>query len=240
MSKRPLHRGVAPEDGELYDPRHLPALRAAQSDLCWLLDHGYATTSAAELVGNRHQLTSRQRMAVIRCACSAELLQRRRAHQLEPAQVRGEELWLDGFNILLAIEVALSGGVVLLGRDGCYRDVAGIHAHYRKVAETHPALELIGDLTTALGVCHCCWHLDKPVSNSGRLRGIILDVAQKHGWPWSVELDFNPDKTLAESEHVISTADSAILDRCARWVNLVAMVIQQHAPQARVVDLSQV
>ncbi len=88
-------------------------------DLCWLLDHGYASNSSSELVGNRHHLTSRQRLAVTRCACSTASAQQRRERELAPKNLRGRELWLDGYNILTVLESALCGGVVLLGRDGC-------------------------------------------------------------------------------------------------------------------------
>ena len=66
-----MHRGPAPMDERLFHARQLPTLRAAAADLCWLLDHGYASNSATELVGNRYNLASRQRMAVSRCACPA-------------------------------------------------------------------------------------------------------------------------------------------------------------------------
>jgi hypothetical protein len=48
----------------------LPRLREATADLGWLLNRGYALSSAWELVGNRYTLTVRQRMAVNRCVCS--------------------------------------------------------------------------------------------------------------------------------------------------------------------------
>src|ERR1039457_4971574 len=78
MARNQSHRGPAPKDEKLFGPRQLPALRAATQDLCWLLDHGYASHSAIELVGNRHNLTSRQRMAVGRCACSRDAAAQRR------------------------------------------------------------------------------------------------------------------------------------------------------------------
>jgi len=238
VSHAPTHRGPAPEDGELYEARYLPFLRRALSDLCWLLDHGYAMGSSIELVGNRYELTSRQRMAVTRCACATALLERRRCHQVNPAQLRDHEVWLDGFNVLTGIEVALAGGVILLGRDGCSRDVAGVHARYRRVEETLPALTLIGEWMEAWGVSQACWFLDRPVSNSGRLRRIILDLASVRQWNWAVDLVFNPDKALIETDRTIASADSVILDHCQRWVNLATLIITQHAPQAKMVDLS--
>lgn len=232
------HRGPAPQDTRLFSPRQLPGLRAATADLCWLLDHGYASRSATDLVGNRHNLSSRQRMAIGRCACSADAQQRRLEHQVTPAFVRGRELWLDGYNVLTVLESALAGGVVLLGRDGCCRDIAGIHRRYRKVNETVPGLRLIGEAVTAWGVSCCRWWLDKPVSNSGRLKTLICEQAAAAGWNMAVELDFNPDRTLANSPEIIATSDSVVLDRCQQWVNLARQIIADRIPDVRLVDLS--
>ena len=120
--------------------------------------------------------------------------------QLAPAEVRGRELWLDGYNVLTLLESALSGGVVLLGRDGCCRDIAGIHRRYRKVNETAPVLQLVGETTAGWGVTCCRWWLDQPVSNSGRLKTFIGEAAAAAGWNMPVELAFNPDQNLWESE----------------------------------------
>ncbi len=238
MPHRVNHRGAAPGDDRLFGPDTLPTLRAATSDLCWLLSRSYAVRSALELVGNRYTLRDRQRLAVGRCACADGLLARRREHCVLPDALRGEELWLDGYNVLMVLEAALGGGVVLVSRDGCCRDVLGIHGSYHKVQETVPALRLVGELTREWGVSGCRWWLDKPVSNSGRLRALILDVAAECGWDWQVDLVLNPDAVLVEASQIAVTADSAILDKCARWVNLARWVIDQRIPGARLVDLS--
>jgi hypothetical protein len=238
MPRRQAHRGPAAKDEKLFGPRQLAALRAATHDLCWLLDRGYASHSSAELVGNRHNLTSRQRMAVSRCACSIEAAQHRHCIEVQPSAIRGQELWLDGYNVLTVLESALAGGIVLLGRDGCCRDIAGIHRRYRKVNETVPVLRMIGETAAAWGVTCCRWWLDKPVSNSGRLKLLIQETATAAGWNMPVELVFNPDRVLWESEHAIATSDGVVLDRCCRWVNLTGQIIAGRIPQARLVDLS--
>jgi len=207
-------------------------------DLCWLLDRGYPSHSSTELAGNRYNLTSRQRMAVSRCACSIEAVQHRRLLQLPPSSIRDQELWLDGYNVLTVLESALAGGVVLLGRDGCCRDIAGIHRRYRKVNETLPVLRLIGESAVQWGVTCCRWWLDKPVSNSGRLKSLIQETAVASGWNMVVELVFNPDKVLSESEHVIATSDGVVLDRCRQWMNLTRHIIAERILHARLLDLS--
>ncbi len=140
-------------------------------------------------------------------------------------------MWLDGYNVLTTIEAALAGGVILAARDGAYRDMASMHGSYRKVAETMPAIELLARTMAGLDVAECRWFLDRPVSNSGRLKGIIDRLAAARGWPWQVELAPNPDAVLADAPVqtepqpvaaavVVATADSAILNRCRAWFNL--------------------
>ena len=89
----------------------------------------------------------------------------------------GCRIELDGYNVLTSIEAALSGGVLLLARDGAFRDMASMHGSYRKVEETLPALDLIGRVLAEFGVGEAQWLLDRPVSNSGRLKKIIEYLA---------------------------------------------------------------
>jgi hypothetical protein len=238
VTRHQTHRGLAPQDERLFAARQLPALRAAAADLCWLLDRGYAARSAVELVGNRHNLTSRQRMAVSRHACSGEDAQCRQKLCVEPGRLQGRELWLDGYNVLTILESALAGGIVLLCRDGCCRDIAGIHRRYRKLAETLPALRLVGETATVLGVSRCRWWLDQPVSNSGRLKTLIREAAAGAGWNMEVELTFSPDHVLSHTDEIIATSDGIVLDRCQRWVNFTRLIIGERLPQTRLLDLA--
>jgi len=237
MPAKPGHRGPHPEDDRLFAPKVWPVLRQATGDLCWLLNHGYAPRSSTELVGNRYDLTERQRLAVRRCACSNQARQLRQSTQVQPSDLRQAELWLDGYNVLTGLEAALAGAIILHGCDGCCRDVAGVHRRYRKVGETVPALTLLGDWLAHWQVGRCRWFLDRPVSNSGRLKALLQDTAGQAGWNWEVELVLNPDRVLAETEQVIATADSVILDRCRRWINLTWLIISEQLPRAQVVDL---
>ena len=178
-------------------------------------------------------------MALSRYACSETNARHRRERRLDLIALHGRELWIDGYNVLTLVESALGGGIVLLCRDTCCRDIAGIHRRYRKVNETMPALQLVGETVAAWKVSACRWILDKPVSNSGRLKALILDTAKTNGWNMDVELAFSPDHILSRTQNVVASSDGIILDRCATWVNLVREVIIERVPAARVVDLSQ-
>jgi hypothetical protein len=132
--------------------------------------------------------------------------------------------------VLTTVEAALSGAVLLQGADGTLRDMVSMHGNYRKVSETQPALGLIGQTLMERRPFQVRWLLDRPVSNSGRLRQIIEQVASERNWPWTVDLVPDPDPVLAESPAIVATADSAILDRCDLWLNLARRVVDSTSP----------
>ncbi len=231
------HRGPHPEDEKLFSVDKQLVLRNGTRDLSWLLSRGYATTSTVKLVGDRYALTERQRKAVARSACSDSAMSRREGNRIAPSGFSSEEIWIDGYNVITSLEAALSGGVILHARDGCYRDMASMHGNYRKVEETIPAIQLLGDTLADWSVSKCRWLLDRPVSNSGRLKTILTEMAIENGWPWTVDLVPDPDVVLKDCNSVVATADSQILDHCAHAVNLARMVIDQHVSAAWIVRL---
>ncbi len=237
MPDRRAHRGPHPADAELFAPEALPRLREALADFSLLLTKGYADKSALKLVGDRFGLTQRQRLAVMRSACSDQQLQSRLTRRVAIAEIAGRSLAIDGYNLLITIEAAMSGGLIFRGRDGCLRDLASIHGTYRKVEETTPALTLIGESLTAFGVAGALWLLDSPVSNSGRLKTLMAHLAEEHAWPWDIRLSLNPDAELRQTDQIVATTDSVILDACRRWTNLATNLISARVPAARVVDL---
>ncbi len=231
------HRGAHPQDRQLFAPDQLPAVRAAVAELSWLLGRGYPPAASLKLVGDRHRLHDRQRTAVTRAACAEGKRDRRAAAEVAPETVRGERLWVDGFNLIVTVEAALSGGVLLRCRDGTVRDLSSVHGSYRAVQETDAALSLAGAELEGWGPAAVHWLLDRPVSNSGRLAGRIREVAQAQGWPWTVELLFNPDAELIRAPGIAVTSDSAILDGAARWLNLGWHLVRSRVPDAWLVDL---
>jgi len=235
---RRRHRGAHPSDAELFAEDRVPALRQATAELSWLLGRGYQTKSSLKLVGDRHGLRERQRLAVARAACSDEAAARREARRLDPERAAGAELILDGFNLVITTEAALSGGPLVLCRDRCLRDLSGVHGSYRAVEETEGAVLAAGEVLAALGPSSVLWLFDSPVSNSGRLAARVRRIAGERGWPWEVEVVFNPDREIVNSERVAVTSDSNVIDGAARWLNLNPHLVARHAPRAWVIDLA--
>lgn len=210
------HRGPAQEDQALFAVDQHEKLRSAVADLSWLLGRGYAAASALELVGNRHGLTSWQRKAVSRAACTDRERAARRRKRAR--SVRGRELHLDGLNVLITGESLAGGAPVFRGRDGALRDLASVHGSWRRVRQTGAVIACLGEkIKTARSIT---WWLDRPVGNSGRLRAMLLEIAAERGWRWKVELAADPDRVLVGVAGVVATADARILDACESWIDL--------------------
>ena len=230
-------RGPHPKDGGSFASDQLPTLRRAVVDLSWLLSRSYPPKAALKLVGDRYSLRDRQRQALQRTAASDPSCERRRAHEIAREELAGRRIEVDGFNVLLTIEAALCGGVLLLARDGTMRDLAAMAAHYRRIEATISAIDRLRDFLGASRIREVVFYLDRPVSNSGRLRGLIEERVARERIAWRIELIGRLDQTLAHSDAVVATADSAILDRCDQWFNLARRVVEEGVPDAWIVDL---
>lgn len=231
------HRGAHPADAELFAADQLPKLRQAVVDLCWLLSRGYNLASSLKLVGDRYGLRERQRLAVSRCACSDQDRERRKEHCVPVEQIQDQPVIVDGFNLIITVEAALSGGPLLIGVDDCIRDLSSVHGSYRSVEETDRAITMIGDALHQFAPSRVLWFLDRPVSNSGRLAAKLTDLAARHSWPWEVEVVFNPDAAIVVSPSIAITSDSSILDRVSRWTDFKSHLLAHELPNAWTVDL---
>jgi hypothetical protein len=235
----------------------LPRLREAVADFSMLLTKGYADKSALKLVGDRFALTQRQRLAVMRSSCSDQQRQSRLERRMPVEDLAGRPIAIDGYNLLITIEAALSGGLIFQGRDGCFRDLASIHGTYRKVEETVPAVRVIGGFLKEIGVAEALWLLDSPVSNSGRLKTLLAQLARENAWPWEIRLTISPDAELSSQltvpssqfpancqlttvnrqlPVVVVSTDSVVLDACPKWTNLAAEIITQRLPSAPLIE----
>lgn len=237
MSLNEKRRGFVSEDIRWFSEESLKTLKIAQEEIQWLLDRGYNMKSVIQFVGNHYLLSLRQRAALQR-ATSPKIEYEIRKNKLYPIELAKEgPIHIDGFNLIITLEVALSGSILILGRDGVIRDLAGLRGTYRIIDKTDKALNLIGMALENLKVPEVVFYLDSPVSNSGMLKKKILDCASS--WKLNVEVELvpNSDVSLYKMNRVV-TGDSIILNNCKGWFNLGTKIIEDYVNNAWIVDLS--
>lgn len=233
----PATRGAHPEDSKQFDSSQWPHLRRAVRDLSWLRSRGYSGSAPKKLVGDRYRLKRRQRDAVARSACSDSERAHRLDARLRPRALSGRRVAIDAFNLLITVEAALGGAYVFVGRDSAFRDVNPVQGTYRIVRQTAPALTLLVDVLQSLNLDGVTWHLDRSVSNVGRVKTRLEDRALHSGTSWDIVEHDGVDAALCASDRPIVTSDSAILDATESWLHLEALVHARYESETNLVDL---
>ena len=231
------NRGKEASDDALFGTLKIQAkLKEAVTDMQYLLSRGYGEKSAQALVGNRYRLNSRQQQAVRGMSASKSQIEYRMSKEIDKQNLIDQEVIIDGFNILILLESILSNAYVFKGLDGYFRDLSSVYGTYKKVKQTAQAIELIADFFAKEKVKKIHWIFDQPVSNSGKLKQIIEEIAVLNHYNWKVDLVNNPDKMIAESNLIAVTSDAWILDNSAANFNLIKYILAELNIQETIIE----
>ncbi len=231
---RTTRRGYQPNDHLSFSGANLERLNKGHRDLVFLLDHGYAMKPALTLVGNHYQFSLRQRTALMRSSISGRDCLARRQRRIDLRDISPSPILIDGFNQIITLETALSGSLLLVGDDQVIRDLAALRGSYRIIDKTEPAVNMMLQTLVQTAASQIIFLLDRPVSNSGRLRQLILKQAEFCKTPVDVLLLNNPDAELAGRRQVVSS-DRVVLDRCSSWINLGLDLTIKQIPDAWII-----
>ena len=220
-------RGFVPEDERNFSPEAMETMKKASRHVCYLLNEGYDLKQATVFVGNHFLLSERQRLAIARSVASKNQLAERSRKKAELHILTGKEVWIDGFNTIITLEVLLSDSLLFRCMDETIRDLAALRGTYRLIPETAEAVRMMLDVLQEVGVSKVNILLDEPVSNSGRLKALVADAAEdRYSFALDIRILRDVDRELYGKEYVI-TSDSIILDHCPSWVNLTAECVKR-------------
>ena len=212
-------RGFVPEDVKNFSPQALEIMRTASRHVCFLINEGYDLKQSTTFVGNHYLLSERQRLAIMRSVATRAQIEARQKKQVAITELHGKEVWIDGFNTIITLEVLLSDSILFSCMDGTIRDLAALRGTYRLIPETEAAIHMLFDLLREAEVSRVNILLDQPVSNSGRLKTCLAEIGEEYPFALDIQILREVDRELYGKEHVI-TSDSIILDHCVSWVNL--------------------
>ena len=214
-------RGYVPEDERNFSREAIHTMRTASRHVRYLIGEGYDLKQASTFVGNHFLLSERQRLAIMRSLATDEQLAVRQSRQVQISDLDGKEVWIDGFNTIITLEVMFSEGILFECMDGTIRDLAALRGTYRLIPETSGAVRMMLRTLQESRISKATILLDEPVSNSGRLKALIADIGEEFAYGLDIQILRDVDRSLYGRENVI-TSDSVILDHCVSWVNLAA------------------
>ena len=232
---KPSRRGFVPTDERDFGGDGLVILRRAAGDMYFLLNRGYPVESSVRFIGDHHRLSERQRLALARTISPHERLIARKSREV--SDIKGETIYIDGFNVIIGLEIAFSGSMLFRCMDGAVRDLAGLHGSYKLIPQTDLAIKAMLQTLDELGVSKAVIYLDKPISNSGRLKQRIYELAEGIGFGLEVETE-NAVDAILKTKPLVASGDAIILDECDQWFGLAGRVIADHIGSYDYIDIS--
>lgn len=161
-----------PTDERDFSEKALPKLRKAAEEVYFLLNRGYPVTSTTRFIGDHYQLSERQRLALARTVSPEESIRSRKLREV--TDIAGKTLYIDGFNVIIGLEIAYSESMLFHCMDGTVRDLAGLHGTYRLISQTDSAIRA---LLASLG--ELAWKSRSSISTS---RYPIPDGSDRGFW----------------------------------------------------------
>ena len=233
-----VRRGYIKSDEKEFNNESMKKLKEAQKDMFMLINRNYPIKNVSTFVGNHYLLSERQRMALVRATSSEEALKIREEKEIKELE-QESTVYIDGFNIIITLEVALSKSTLIKCMDKTIRDLAGLRGTYKLIDKTDIAIELIGKKLQDMNIGKAVFYLDKPVSNSGRLKMRILECLESYDFKVEVHIVDNADRELENMENVISS-DAIVLDKCKTWINLGENIIDEDIEECLYLDFTKI
>jgi hypothetical protein len=202
-------------------------LREAAKDFRYLLDRGYPRKNALELVGNRYQLDYDHRHLLHRGVFPRADAALRRKKLVSIKALRGRDLAIDGHNVIITVEAALSGRPLIQADDGFIRDISGLSGKFRKSAQTEAAIRLILDVLRRAKPRHTLFLFDAPISRSGDLAREVQTRMEEEGLPGNARTEPVPEKILIGFPGIVATSDTTIIDQSEEVFDLAGHIVNQ-------------
>lgn len=188
----------------------------------YLVNRGYPKDSAVRFVSDHYRLPQEQRFVLMRVIVPKVLAKERRAKRLTMSSLslKNKALFVDGYNVLIAVESMLKGLPVYEGDDGFFRDTQGIFRGYKASELTVPALSEILDLIASTGPSNVEIVFDQQISMSGRLAGLVREMMGKRGIPGTARTARDVDRQLKSAKGVVATGDGNVIDAAADVIDI--------------------
>ena len=214
------------------------AFKDALTDYYYLLNKNYPEKETLKLVGDRFRLTGLQRTVLFRGITSKKNASIRKSKRIPIEDLKGKELYIDGYNVLFTVMNYLLGKMVFIGNDGILRDSGGAYGKIEKEEIFYKAANTLLDFVQQQKIENITIYLDQPVSNSQSHVMQIKKKMQEEKITGEVRLLQAVDNRLKQiKDGVIATSDSEIIDQTPGKIIDLARIILETTYGITILDL---
>lgn len=204
----------------------------AVHDLRYLLNRGYRKKGALKFVSDKYLLNIHERNYLARKVFSGEVALSRQNKILDISRVKDENIFVDGYNVLITVESICTGYPSLVRcDDGFLRDINAVFGKYRINDTTKTALTQIILLLKCYEPQFVKFLYDSPVSQSGELSKVTRTLLNANDLPGDAVTSKNVDSELVtlsrEVQGIVATSDSAVIDKIQRVIDIPCEILKK-------------
>ncbi len=205
----------------------MPDPEAAVSEIRYLLERFYPKKSAFTYVCNHHRLDLEFRHIFTRVMYPQSTITSRRAKTVGCGEIDNNEVWIDGYNILIGVESAIRGDPVYLCDDGFLRDTRGVFRNFHSSNETVQALYELLSVLALHNPKRVEIVFDSQISKSGEMARLVDQKMKEIGISGCARTSKQADFDLKKCNRMVATSDGRIIDAVEHVVNLQSCILER-------------
>lgn len=142
-------------------------------------------------------------------------------------EIRGREIFLDGYNCIITSQSLLEGFAVYLCDDGFLRDTRAFFRSCRTSNSACRAIREILGLLAEAGPSRAVFLLDSQISRSGELAATIRGLMAQMGLDGDVLCLRDVDHQLKSSRKLVGSSDGIVIDSAPEAIDLPAEIARR-------------
>ena len=199
----------------------------AAIDIRYLLDRGYPQKGTVSFVCNHYRLDEGSRHLLSRTVIARSVSEKRRLKLLPCDKIHGNNIIIDGYNIIIGMESILEKKAILCD-DGVVRDIKGISRNFRISENTHKAIELILSFLKDKSPSQVHFLLDSQISKSGMFAKLLVEKINYYGLQGDAKTSRHVDHDLKCSHDIVASSDGVIIDGAEKVMNFLYCIISKY------------
>ena len=203
------------------------SIKDAAIDIRHLLNRGYPQQGAVKFVCDHYRLNEENRHMLLRTVVSGKISEKRKMKFLPCDAIKGNNLVIDGYNIIIGMESILEKKAFLCD-DGVIRDIKGTFRNFRISGITEKAIEMIMRFLKDENPANVYFLLDSQISKSGLLSEMLREKMGYYGLKGYAKTSKHVDYDLKISKDIIVSSDGVIIDKAGRVVNFLPCIVARY------------
>jgi hypothetical protein len=206
------------------------AMILAAEDIRHLLSRGYPRTGVIRFVSDHYRLENRDRYVLMRVVVEPGVAALRIRKRIPCAGIKGKDIMIDGYNVIIATQSVILEEPVFLCDDGFIRDIRGVFRNFKNPVEgvCRQVLEILSGYKPN----SITFLFDAQIGKSGMLARYIRGLLPKYSISGDAKTSKHVDFDLKHCDMIVATGDGNIIDEVRYAVDIPGCILKRLGKRA--------